>query len=54
MILSDKPNRGPRLSDLRRAVARLSPRKKLAVTLLAVLVVLTWLAACAILASLFT
>jgi flagellar basal body-associated protein FliL len=53
MTLSQKPGLGSRLSDLSKAVARFSPRKKLAVILLGVFVVLTWLAACAVLASLF-
>jgi hypothetical protein len=53
MTLSQKPGLGNRLAALPKAVARLSPRKRLAVTLLAALVMLTWLAACAILVSLF-
>ncbi|MCL7454650.1 MAG: hypothetical protein M8467_16545 [Anaerolineae bacterium] len=44
---------GSRLSQLAAAIARLSPRKKAVVGLLAVMVVLTWLAACVLLASLF-
>jgi hypothetical protein len=44
---------GSRLSQLATAIARLSPRKKAVAGLLAVLVALTWLAACVLLASLF-
>ena len=53
MTLSQKPGLGSRFAALPQAVARLSPRRRLAVVLLAVLVGLTWLAACAILVSLF-
>jgi hypothetical protein len=53
MTLSEKPGLGTRLSNLPRAMARLSPRQKVVVALLVVFVVLTWLAACAVLASLF-
>ena len=53
MTLSQKPGLGSRLAALPQAVARLSPRKRLVVVLLAVLVGLTWLATCGILVSLF-
>ena len=53
IILSEKPGLGTRLSKLPAAIARLSSRKKLTVALLLTLVVLTWLAACAVLISLF-
>jgi hypothetical protein len=42
-----------RVQDLTRAVGRLPRGKQVAVALIAVLVVLTWLAACAVLASIF-
>jgi len=51
--LSVKADLGSRLSDLRRAIARLKPRQKAVVGLMSILVVLTWLAACALLSSLF-
>jgi len=43
-----------RVQDLARAVAKLPRWRQVAVGVMAVLVVLTWLAVCAIMASLFT
>jgi hypothetical protein len=39
------------MNDLRSAFSRLSPRRRLALTLLLVLIVVTWLAVCGVLVS---
>jgi hypothetical protein len=51
--LPREPGLRSRLANLPRMIARLSPRKKIALALLAALVMVTWLAACAVLATFF-